>query len=338
MKAVSSTPSKSPSTPGLTTFLFSFLQILLPCDQQYLRAAASQRSTYTVSPNEFLPYDVERAMTKLVQRELAMAGQVEMLKQDLATAYDFNLENCYRSIDDCNFGFIDTSNLKRFLVKCCIYASDALLISIIRRMDLDADARLSKREFFDGIQPQENFTKGSLTEMKKSAKKQSRTSGSASNFRKMTGSMGKRPMTAATRNNKSPSPYGMTGTFDRLQPSASNNEKDFLSKNNHYSAMYAGTEMRNGQLKQKMMSSASSNGRKDNMAASSHAQSQNRDEIDVRPKSPRRNKSRSPLRTNPPEVFSRSPRSNRHYEDEGNGQLSQRSARNHSPRNNEDRP
>ena len=85
-----------------------------------------------------------------------------MLKQDLATSYDYNLDSCYKNLDDCNFGFIDTSNLKRFLVKCCIYASDALLIAIIRRMDLDADARLSKREFFDGIQPLENFTKGSL--------------------------------------------------------------------------------------------------------------------------------------------------------------------------------
>jgi len=123
-----------------------------------------------------------------------MAGQCEMLKQELATAYDHNLESCYRNIDDCNFGFIDTSNLKRFLVKCCIYASDALLIAIIRRMDLDADARLSKREFFDGVQPLENFTKGSLTEMKKTAKKKSNT-GSARNNRAST--TGKRPMTAA---------------------------------------------------------------------------------------------------------------------------------------------
>jgi len=122
-----------------------------------------------------------------------------MLKQQLATSYDFNLEACYKNIDDCNFGFIDTSNLKRFLVKCCIYASDALLIAIIRRMDLDADARLSKREFFDGIQPLENFTKGSLTEMKKTTKKQMRGTASAVNMRKISASTGKRPMTASVR-------------------------------------------------------------------------------------------------------------------------------------------
>ena len=74
-----------------------------------------------------------------------------MLKQDLATTYDYNLDSLYFNIDDCNFKFIDTSNLKRFLVKCCIYASDTLLIAIIRRMDLDADARLCMKEFMDGI-------------------------------------------------------------------------------------------------------------------------------------------------------------------------------------------
>lgn len=69
----------------------------------------------------------------------------------MATAYDYNLDALYTCLDDCNFKFIDTSNLKRFLVKCCIYASDALLIAIIRRMDLDADARLSMKEFMDGV-------------------------------------------------------------------------------------------------------------------------------------------------------------------------------------------
>ena len=82
-------------------------------------------------------------------------------------------------------------------------------------MDLDADAKLSKREFFDGIQPQENFTKGSLTELKRQSKKPTRAGASAQNFRKTVSSTGKmRPMTAAGRT-KSPGvhTYGMTSTF-----------------------------------------------------------------------------------------------------------------------------
>ena len=164
-----------------------------------------------------------------------MAGQCEMLKQDLATCYDFNLDACYKVIDDCNFGFIDTSNLKRFLVKCCIYASDALLISIIRRMDLDADARLNKREFFDGIQPLENFTKGSLTEMKKATKKSNgRQAATATGHRKMSAQKMGRPQTAHVRQ-KSPTPYGQMGTY--INPNANHasaHERDFVVRSNGY--------------------------------------------------------------------------------------------------------
>lgn len=96
-------------------------------------------------------------------------------------------------MDDCNFNFIDTSNLKRFLVKCCIYPNDALLISIIRRMDLDADARLNLKEFEDGVRPIENYTKGSIVEMKKAYK----NPGVTSSLKKSASAQKMRPQTAA---------------------------------------------------------------------------------------------------------------------------------------------
>lgn len=47
-----------------------------------------------------------------------------------------------------------------------MYPSDDLLIAVIRRLDLDSDARLGKKEFIDGIMPMENFTKGSMIQFK----------------------------------------------------------------------------------------------------------------------------------------------------------------------------
>lgn len=44
------------------------------------------------------------------------------------------------------------------MIKCGIVPNDNLLISIIRRMDLDADAKLNLREFIDAVRPVENFT------------------------------------------------------------------------------------------------------------------------------------------------------------------------------------
>jgi hypothetical protein len=44
------------------------------------------------------------------------------------------------------------------------------LIAIVRRLDLDADARLCLKEFKDGIMPLENFTRGSLADFKQKFK------------------------------------------------------------------------------------------------------------------------------------------------------------------------
>ena len=48
-----------------------FMQLLLPCDDMYLRSAATQRPTYTVGRYEKLPLDVEREITHLLEREIA---------------------------------------------------------------------------------------------------------------------------------------------------------------------------------------------------------------------------------------------------------------------------
>jgi Ca2+-binding EF-hand superfamily protein len=59
----------------------------------------------------------------------------------------------FKEVDDWNYKYIDTSNLKRFLIKTGIFPNDTLLIGIIRRYDLDADAKLKYQEFVDGIKP-----------------------------------------------------------------------------------------------------------------------------------------------------------------------------------------
>ena len=42
-----------------------------------------------------------------------------------------------------------------------------MIVSIIRRFDLDADAKLGMNEFLNGILPLEKYTKTSLEELKK---------------------------------------------------------------------------------------------------------------------------------------------------------------------------
>ena len=61
-------------------------------------------------------------------------------------------------VDDWNYKYIDQVNLKRYLIKCAVLPNDCLLLAIIRRMDLDADAKLNLKEFIDAIRPIESFT------------------------------------------------------------------------------------------------------------------------------------------------------------------------------------
>ena len=140
--------------------------MLLSCEDRFSRARAAQRQTYAIGQNQNLPINVEPLLLSLLINELALATKAEILKQELASRFDFQLGILYTQIDDCNFKFIDTCALKRYLLKCGYLSPQKLLVSIVRRMDLDGDARLCAAEFYDGVQPTFAFTKFSLAQFK----------------------------------------------------------------------------------------------------------------------------------------------------------------------------
>ena len=80
----------------------------------------------------------------------------------MAARYDYNLVHLFKEVDDWNYKYVDTTNLKRFLMKTGTIANDSLLISIIRRFDLDADAKLKQTEFIEGLKPQIEYSKRSV--------------------------------------------------------------------------------------------------------------------------------------------------------------------------------
>ena len=94
---------------------------------------------------------------------MKLAREEEMLKQQLASRYDYCLEQLFKTVDDWNYKYIDQVNLKRFLIKCSVIPNENLLVAIIRRIDLDADAKLNFKEFIDAVRPIENFTVKKVT-------------------------------------------------------------------------------------------------------------------------------------------------------------------------------
>ena len=57
--------------------------------------------------------------------------------------YDYDIDKLYKEVDDWNYRYIDHKNLKRFLNKMGIPTTQGLIMAIIRRFDLDADAKLT---------------------------------------------------------------------------------------------------------------------------------------------------------------------------------------------------
>ena len=109
----------------------------------------------------------------------------------MATRYDFDINSLWKQVDDINYNYIDPPTLKRFLIKTGFHVNEAKLIAIIRRFDLDADAKLNKKEFEEGIKPIKEFSKRAIKEanllsksmLQKSSSKKSQRSTSRSGLK-----------------------------------------------------------------------------------------------------------------------------------------------------------
>ncbi len=104
-------------------------------------------------------------------REIAFNRVTEEMKQVMESSKAFDYNKAYQSIDDWNYGYVDKRNLKMFLKKHGHIATNEDVVAIIRRMDLDADARLTKAEFIEGIKPEEPYSKAMKRQASKSRSK-----------------------------------------------------------------------------------------------------------------------------------------------------------------------
>lgn len=125
--------------------------MLLPCEDNLLRNITLDRPSFRVGRNDSLPGDIEHAVLDVLEKEIDLQRRLEILKKDVETRYDYSTLAAYRSIDKYNDGRIDTYNLGSFLRSCAHYATERELLSIIRRIDTDGDARLSFAEFSDFV-------------------------------------------------------------------------------------------------------------------------------------------------------------------------------------------
>lgn len=124
-----------------------FQRMLLPCEDNLLRRVTLDRPSQRVGRFDCLPRDIESALTELLEKELDLMRRSDNLKRDLFSRYDYSTYSTFRTVDRYNDGFIDSYNLKVFLKNNGHYADDREVLSIIRRIDTDGDAKLNYEEF-----------------------------------------------------------------------------------------------------------------------------------------------------------------------------------------------
>ena len=125
--------------------------MLLPCTDNLLRNITLDRPSFRVGRFDSLPYDIERALLDILEKEVDLQRRLDILKRELESRYDFSSLAAYRSIDRYNDGRINTFNLGTFLRSVGHYASETELLAIVRRVDTDGDAQLSYSEFAEFV-------------------------------------------------------------------------------------------------------------------------------------------------------------------------------------------
>ena len=128
-----------------------FLQMLLPCEDTYLRAAATQRPSMGIPACESLPMRVERALSQLIFKEVRFQLKSDEMKRNIENCYDFSIQKAFAAIDDWSYSYIDQHNLNRFLKSTGHYATKKDIVCILRRLDLDGDAKINFVEFKAGM-------------------------------------------------------------------------------------------------------------------------------------------------------------------------------------------
>lgn len=85
----------------------------------------------------------------LLNTEIDCLRRVQVLVRDLERQPDYSVQAAFRTIDQYNEGFLNQANLTDFFRSHGIYLVPNEVFAILRRVDIDGDARISFHEFQD---------------------------------------------------------------------------------------------------------------------------------------------------------------------------------------------
>jgi hypothetical protein len=137
------------------------MQLLLPCDDMYLRSAATQRVNYPVGRYDRLSHTVEKELACLLEKEINYHVRVESAKAELTRRHDWSNRAAFESVDTSREYALNHRNVQSFLRINGYYATESEVVAIIRRLDVDADQKVSYDEFAEGFRLSSSYVSDS---------------------------------------------------------------------------------------------------------------------------------------------------------------------------------
>ena len=92
-----------------------WVQMHLPCEDNYLRDRTMARFAPALLRHEGLPRDIELAMCDVIEKEIALQRNLESLKVDLAGCFEFSATAAHATVDVYRSGLLTTINVSDFL-------------------------------------------------------------------------------------------------------------------------------------------------------------------------------------------------------------------------------
>ena len=123
--------------------------MVLPCDNNLLRAQAQKRPYTRCGRFDNLQYDIELGLKNIVQHEVDFIKRMERLIEELECQPDYTPQAAFKCLDKFGTGKIVEQDLSQFLRDMGARLIDREIFAIIRRIDTDGDAKIAFDEFTD---------------------------------------------------------------------------------------------------------------------------------------------------------------------------------------------
>jgi Ca2+-binding EF-hand superfamily protein len=130
-----------------------WVQMNLPCEDNYLRDRTMARFAPALLRHEALPRDIELAMCDVIEKEIALQRNLESLKADLHACVEYSPSAAHATVDVYRSGVLNTINIADFMRSQGSFLSELELVAIVRRIDTDGSCSLTLREFSEFMAP-----------------------------------------------------------------------------------------------------------------------------------------------------------------------------------------